>query len=102
MANFYTMNESGEVRAASVDAWDVWYQTADRHVDNDSIGNVHVSTAFLGVDHSFGNGPPLLFETMIFGGVYDRHQKLYSTKAEALEGHARTVALLREEGAKSR
>lgn len=25
-----------------------------------------VSTVFLGIDHSFGFGPPLLFETMVF------------------------------------
>lgn len=55
-------------------AWAKWYQEADRHVQSDRIpvseGEVIlVSTVFLGVDHSFGlGGPPILWETMIFGG----------------------------------
>jgi hypothetical protein len=33
-----------------------------------------VSTVFLGTNHSFGFEPPLLFETMIFGGRFDDYQ----------------------------
>lgn len=29
---------------------------------------VNVSTVFLAIDHAFGDGPPVLYETMIFGG----------------------------------
>ena len=33
---------------------------------------VFISTVFLGIDHNFNlEGPPLLFETMIFGGIKD-------------------------------
>jgi hypothetical protein len=32
---------------------------------------VRVSTVFLGLDHSWNVGPPVLFETMIFGGELD-------------------------------
>src|SRR5258706_13563526 len=45
-----------------------WFQTSDRHVAKTDFGDVRVSTVFLGFDRSFGQGPPLLFETMIFGG----------------------------------
>jgi hypothetical protein len=31
-------------------------------------GFVWVSTVFLCIDHGFGDGPPVLFETMAFGG----------------------------------
>jgi hypothetical protein len=35
-------------------------------------GNIGISTVFLGLDHRhFGDGPPLLFETMVFGGSRD-------------------------------
>jgi hypothetical protein len=42
-----------------------------------------VSTVWLGLDHSFGAGPPLIFETMVFGGP--------STEEEAKAGHAAMV-----------
>ena len=46
-----------------------------------------VSTVFLGMDHSFDGGTPVLFETMIFGGEYDQFQERYCTWDEAEEGH---------------
>jgi hypothetical protein len=29
-------------------------------------GKIHISTVFLSLDHGWGSGPPVLFETMIF------------------------------------
>src|SRR4051812_15869220 len=47
-----------------------------------------VSTIWLGIDHSFGDGPPLIFETMVFGpGNVDNERRLYATEQEALAGH---------------
>jgi len=66
----------------------------ERHVGNDYIPlkgrTFHVSTVWLGLDHSFGYGPPLIFETMIFGpkGTSDDlYQYRYSTLEQAREGH---------------
>jgi hypothetical protein len=57
-----------------------------------------VSTVYLGVDHSFGNGPPLLYETMVFGcGKHDKYQRRYSTQEEALAGHWETVAMVKRD-----
>ncbi len=64
-----------------------------RRVAEDEIGEVRISTGFLGIDHSFDDGPPVLFETMIFGGSHDGEQWRYCTKEEALEGHKEAVAL---------
>lgn len=50
-----------------------------------------VSTVFLGLDHRFGDGPPLVFETLVFGGTEDGEGDRYSTYAEAVAGHARFV-----------
>jgi aminoglycoside phosphotransferase family enzyme len=36
--------------------------------DGQVVREVHISTVFLGLDHSFDEGRPLLFETMTFGG----------------------------------
>jgi hypothetical protein len=82
-------------------AWAAWFETADRHVALDTVGGYHVSTVFLGLDHNlFGDGPPLLFETMVFhlaGGGEDLDMERYTTWDEAVAGHARIVAALRAE-----
>lgn len=56
--------------------------------------DVVVSTVWLGIDHQWGNGPPLIFETMVFGGEHDQDTTRYSTEAEALAGHDEIVCFL--------
>ncbi len=52
--------------------WGEWFQKANRHVNKTKITkDINVSTVFLGIDHSFIGGTPVLFETMIFGGEHD-------------------------------
>jgi hypothetical protein len=46
-----------------------------------------VSTVYLGLDHQFGNGKPLIFESMFFGNDGQERQERYSTEAEAIAGH---------------
>ena len=47
-------------------------------------GSITISTVFLGVDHSFAmHGPPVLYETMIFGEPFDRRMYRYCTWDEA-------------------
>jgi hypothetical protein len=63
------------------------------------IGDIHVSTVFLGIDHNFSDdGPPLLFETMIFGGEHDRHQTRCSTWEEAEAMHKAALELVENKG----
>lgn len=62
-------------------------------VDRTEFEGGHVSTVFLGLDHQFGEGPPLLFETMIFGGTNDGWQDRYSTWEEAEAGHKKAVEI---------
>jgi hypothetical protein len=61
----------------------------------DGIEEITVSTVFLGLDHSFGVGPPVLFETMVFGlqGEYqdEHYQERYCTYEEAIEGHKKVL-----------
>lgn len=68
--------------------------SGDRTVGLDIIDGVRVSTVFLALDHGYGDEPPLLFETMIFGGKPDDYQERYSTWEEAEAGHKRAVALV--------
>jgi hypothetical protein len=55
------------------------------------VGDACVSTIFLGFAVHFGRHPPLLFETMIFGGARDLAQWRYATYDEAEAGHAAAV-----------
>lgn len=77
--------------------WAEWFANGDaRRVAHDVVGAVRVSTVFLGLDHQFGNGPPLLFETMTFGPNDDgQEEHRYSTWDEAEAGHAAIVERLK-------
>ena len=75
--------------------WAKWRNTADVRIASDSINGVTVSTVFLGLDHQWEGGPPLIYETMIFGGVHDEFQERYSTRDEAIAGHAVAVAMVK-------
>jgi hypothetical protein len=64
-----------------------WWQ-----IGRTQIGDVSVSTVWMGLDHNWGDGPPLIFETMVFGGPLSDECERYTTKEEAREGHSRWVA----------
>jgi hypothetical protein len=80
--------------------WGLWMQ-ANRalcRVGDDRRDNYRVSTVFLALDHCWGSGDPVLFETMVFFddgelGVMER----YCTWAEAAAGHERIRAMLARE-----
>lgn len=66
-----------------------------RIVKHDKLANgILVSTVFLGLNHQYGEGPPVLFETMIFGGEHDQFQERYCTWDEAVEGHQVALELV--------
>ena len=93
---------SGRLPVA-VDMW-TWarmYERSDRKVADERIGNrIRVSTVFLGLDHNFRGGEPVLFETMIFGGPLNGEMWRYCTYDEAERGHAEAVAAARIASAK--
>lgn len=79
--------------------WGQWFETGERKIEITGRDGVKVSTVFLGLDHSFGEGPPLLFETMVFGGSHDQDMDRYSTIEEAKAGHVAMVAKVWPDGA---
>lgn len=94
MRELHYILEGHEVRVVDWRTWADWYKTAGekRVVAKTMIGAVRVSTVFLGLDHGLGEGePPMIFETMIFGGPDDQAQWRYSTWDEAEAGHWRVV-----------
>ena len=75
----------------------------------DEIGPYVISTVWLGLDHGFGDGPPVIFETMVFASeawYADRRDpdhlpliefdcQRYCTEEEAQAGHDEMVLLVR-------
>jgi len=72
----------------------------NRTVAKTKIGDVVISTVFLGLDHRMdcmdGAGPPIVFETMVFGGKLDHSEGRYSTWDDAVEGHENWVKLVKD------
>jgi hypothetical protein len=54
----------------------------------------YVSTVFMGINHSFGCGPPLLWETMAFPAEEFDLQERYTSMPEAIAGHKVAVQLM--------
>lgn len=81
--------------------WAEWYEQAREicRVAFDEIGEVQVSTVFLGIDSNFLNkkAKPSLFETLIRGGQDDGTIERYPTWQEAETGHAQWVKRLKSE-----
>lgn len=58
-----------------------------------------VSTVFLVIDHNWGEGPPILFETMIFTPEGEpAAQRRYATEDQAVAGHDQLSAMIRDRG----
>ena len=78
-------------------AWALWYENANeqRLVAHTNVNEfVSVSTVFLGLNYQFGDGPPILFETRVYGGDEDGYQRRYATWEEAEAGHKEALATL--------
>lgn len=69
--------------------WDAVHLRRWAQQQRDKVGDCDVSTVFLAIDHNWpGLGPPVLWETMIFGGPHDSYQWRYCTATHARAHHA--------------
>lgn len=95
---FYRL-DGHEAVTCPVEQWGQEFARKDRTVAKTRSGAVLVSTVFLGMDHGFGGGPPLLFESMIFDDFHaraiDETCERYTTWEQAEAGHAALVRRVR-------
>ena len=92
MSGNYVLDGKVPVPCDDILKWARRFEAADRTVAKTDIGGLHVSTVFLGIDHGFSAGPPILFETMVFGLPDDEERmKRYETWEQAEQGHAEIV-----------
>ncbi len=104
--NLYILDGREVIPAKDVFEWADFFEVHSKRLikqtDVKAFGRDYcmVSTVFLGIDHSFmEDGPPLVFETMVFGGVFDGHEVRYYTYTGAEEGHAFMVDRVKNPGA---
>lgn len=98
MMTKYILDEEGNpVAVDDVLVWAEWMEgPAERwRMALTQVGECRVSTVFLGLDHRWGEGPPILFETMVFGGLLDGEVERYATLAEAMAGHESLASKVR-------
>lgn len=89
----WDINARGEVAPCDLWRWAFMFefQFKWRIIQQTTLGDVFVSTVFLGTDMSWGGGRPILFESMVFRGPLDQEQDRYATREDALAGHADLV-----------
>lgn len=59
------------------------------------IGHIMVSTVWLGLDHDYLTGTPIIFETITFGDPWNNEMERYDTEENAMRGHLRVLDRLR-------
>lgn len=69
-----------------------------KRVAETTVGGIWISTVWLGLDHGWCGGMPVIFETMAFAlgvGWSELESRRYTTEAAALAGHEEVVAIAR-------
>lgn len=94
----YYLNDDHTYRPATLMEWSFQFEelskAGKRHVATDIIHGKHVSTVWLGLDHNYLGGKPLVFETMVFSEHEpntDIYMERYTTWEEAEDGHQKAI-----------
>ena len=89
MRGQYILEGKQPVACDDLVVWGLWHKKADRHVAREERDGILVSTVFLGLDHGYSGGPPMLFETMVFDSdCEEKRCERCSTWEEAEAQHA--------------
>ena len=83
-----------EAVPANLMTWARWFEAIGdaRIIEQEYVGTTKISTVFLGLDHSWNGNPPLIFETLVFGGPLDDKMDRCTTYDQAEAMHATMVA----------
>lgn len=112
----YILKDGKVVEAHDLLEWGRWFESEEgrkeRRIGFDTVGFFEVSTVFLGLDYSFFEHRPQLFETMVFekresimklpdGSERSYHKSLdeqerYATIEEARAGHTAMIERVKE------
>mgnify|MGYP001565845038 CR=1 FL=1 len=98
MSHYYFLNEDHTYTPCDLMTWANQFEHGNK-VANDVIKGKHVSTIWLGLDHNWWGGRPLVFETMVFDeikGGNDIYMERYTTWDEAIAGHQKAIEWVRD------
>lgn len=93
----YKLDSEGRPVPCSPQEWSRWYTSTDRKVDRTRVGGSVISTVFMGTNFRVrgSEGPPILYETRVFGGPLEGECVRTPTRAEALTAHHTMVERVR-------
>ena len=93
MNDYYNLDINGEpITENNKDTWYTVFSNPKRVVGSDIIGKSKISTVFLCLNHNFGNGAPILWETLVFGGKLNGEQDRCSgMREDAIKMHRRMI-----------
>lgn len=94
--DLYVLDGDVPVHASSMKEWSE-FMDKNKILKKTRVGKSEVSSIFLGMDHNFWGGAPVLFETMIFGGPLDMTQERNQTKKGCLATHEYYVKKLKQQ-----
>ena len=90
--HLYILKDGKPVRCDDTIEWGRWFENPEnRRIAENDVNGVVISTVFLGIDHAYNGGEPILYETMVFGGEFDRECERYRSREESLAGHSEWV-----------
>lgn len=95
-AELYILRD-GKIYPATPMEWGRWFENVEnRLVEKTDINGASVSTVFMGLDHSHGQGShKLLFETMVFGSTLNGLTIHTATLGDAKAAHFSAVDRVR-------
>jgi hypothetical protein len=91
MLKYYILEGKTPVAVESFKDWNLWMASVsfgDTTVMYNEFNDCLISTKFVGIDLALSVGPkPMVFETLVIGGVMDGKKNFYPTWDEAIQGH---------------
>jgi hypothetical protein len=95
---YYILKDNKPIAEPDTTKWIRWM--SDHHEDRILSKTylygteIEISTVFLGIDHNFFGGPPILFETAVFNHKSGESEieRRYETYETAMEGHLEIAA----------
>jgi hypothetical protein len=93
--NYFILENRKPLQVHDYNEWKQWLETAKREVKRTELPNgIIIATEFIGQAECLDETkPPLLFETMIRGGISDGIVQQYTSWEHAEEGHEKAVQL---------
>jgi len=97
----YVLSKDGEtpIESTNDDEWGLFmWDVSNRRVALETINGITISTIFLGIDHSYFGGSPILWETMVFDEkmINQKEDRCSGNREQAEAMHIKMVEFVRQ------